>query len=238
MMLLNTYRLEGQISFSLLAIGLVLLLIVVGIIWRHRTLKARLNRARIEILRRFDEDRRLLSTELHDVVGSFLVPLKSEVEHLAPEKQADWTLRMQEFEQFIRQTSHMLYPDYIFKGDFNDALTQLPRFLSTDQTQINVHVQFPLSLDHAASHHLFRCVLEVLTNAIKYDRPERIVVVTASAPNRFQVLMNYEVEMECEGSGTGIGLQILNERLRAIKGTLVQHRDDAHRQLTISIPTK
>lgn len=238
MILLNTYHLEGQLSIPFFILLLVVALVVALISWRHCTFQARLSRVRNGMLKRFDQEKDALSKELHDVVGSFLLPLKAEVEGMPPDKRAAWAVRIQSFEHFIRQTSHTLYPEYIFKGDFNAALSDLSRFLSTDQTHLSVHIQSRLSPEDPRAHPLFRCVLEALTNAIKHDRPERIVLVTTAGPRAFQVMINYAVGEAQEEGGTGFGLHILKERLLAMEGKMTRNEDGTDRQLTLTIPAQ
>jgi len=195
------------------------------------------------MLERFDSDRAELSRELHDVVGSFLVPLKAEVESKKGDQKEQWAKRITAFEAFIQQTSHTIYPDYIFHGNLYKALTKLNEFLSTSETKVDVHVEGNPNLSEEAEHQTFRIALELLTNIIKHDKPQQVVLVAFEDARDLTITITYTSVSQFQDQVVSIdritmGQGIIKERLKSIKGKIKRIDEGHEHQVKLTIPLK
>ena len=162
-----------------LAVGLISI-----VLYKYFSVKKKIRTTRAEMIESFDFDRATLSRELHDVVGSFLIPLKAAAEEMKPLEKAKWDDRILTFELFIKQTSRTIYPEYIYDGDLSQALNKLSSFLSTDSTKIMVHITEEMTLPKTIESQCFKLILELISNIIKHDRPKNIVLVSISQNNK------------------------------------------------------
>lgn len=202
--------------------------------------KKRILRTREDLLKSFDEDKASLSKELHDVVGSFLVPLKAETELMSEEKKKKWDDRIFTFKKFIKQTSHTIYPEYIYNNDLYSALKKLGDFISTDATQVKVHLLDEFEMNDLRGNHCFKIILELLTNIIKHDQPESIVVVAFSKKKNLSFTINFTAKSsekpDIASKERSLGLRIIEQRLIFLKGTIRRTYEGDENQILVSIP--
>lgn len=202
--------------------------------------KRKIKRTREELLKSIDEDRGTLSKELHDVVGAFLVPVKAETENMEGEKRDKWEEHIDTFRKFIKQTSHTIYPEYIYNGNLYDALNKLSEFMSTDSTKINVHVMNTDKISEERGAQCFKVVLELLTNIMKHDKPERIVIASFTESRKLHFTINYNTESNeqhrIKSKPRSMGLRIIKQRLLYLRGIIKRTYNEGDNQIKLTIP--
>lgn len=248
-MLLNsslTWTIESSINGIHLLFFSLIVFLIIGLIsivlYKYFSVKKKIRNTRVEMIESFDVDRATLSRELHDVVGSFLIPLKSTSERMEPLEKAKWDERILTFERFIQQTSKTIYPEYIYDGDLSQALNKLSSFLSTDSTKIMVHVTEAIILPKTIESQCFKLILELLSNVIKHDKPKNIVLVSLNQNNKALFTLNYSTESTehpfVEPNDKSLGLRIIEQRLILVNGTISRTYDTGDHQIKLSVPFK
>lgn len=236
-----SWTIDSSISGFQLFVFLFITISIIGFIYiavyKFFSVRKKIQATRFELLNSFDQDRELLSRELHDVVGSFLIPLKATAEKLESNEKSRWDERITTFEKFIKQTSKTIFPEYIYKDDLYSALSKLDTFLSTDQTKLLVFISEGLNMDKDSGRQCFKIILELITNIIKHDKPECILLHSTTEKNKNSFTLTYTSDKNAKilRGSEGLGLKIIEQRLLLIKGYIDRNFYNNESQIILTV---
>lgn len=184
-----------------------------------------------------EDERRRISSELHDDTGQALTALRISLGLLADEPPSDAeALRRElvglreivdETRDRIRRLALGLRPSLLDVMDISEAVrAECDSFGRRAGLLVTCEGQLPRSVEGAAATAIFRFVQEGLNNVVKHARAGRVVVRLAELPD------GARVELFDDGSGfdldqarltPGIGLRGLQERFALLGGAFDVH---------------
>jgi signal transduction histidine kinase len=199
-----------------------------------------------------EQERQMLSRELHDQVGQALTAIKIDVaraeQGLAP-SQADLAERLQRARQgaeetleIIRRMSMLLRPSMLDDLGLSAALGWYAKqFTASTSIRVNLNDDGSAdSLPEAGKTGLYRIVQEALTNCARHAEARSIQVTLGSQDDR------YVVRIEDDGKGfvltrgaRGLGLIGIEERVAGMGGTLdLRTAPGAGTKIMVTIPLR
>jgi signal transduction histidine kinase len=251
-------------SASLTATILItsLLLALVLFLLHHRLLMDQVAaRSRAELAQRVlsakvltlqDEERRKFARELHDSVGQHLAATKMAVSTLQAKLPGDTTLQdcIKLLDDSISETrtiSHLLHPPLLDEAGLNSACRWFVEgFGKRSGIDVNLDIldgagRFP----EATELVLFRVLQESLTNVHRHSGAKRADVSLKTAGNHVILrVRDYGrgippavlQSLREDGSGGGVGLAGMTERIREIGGTLGIHSSAVGTEIVARVP--
>lgn len=194
-----------------------------------------------------EEERKRLSQELHDGISQTLYGISLRLDHVMSQapRQLAFLQEIQRQVQLcaheVRTMSRSLYPAVLYDIGLTAAIRTLIEQLTTPERVIDFHVDTtrePQERSTAAAH-VYRIVQEALHNAILHGRATHIHISLVCH-------QDCEVSIADNGRGfhppaladtDGYGLRNMNERARALEGTLlIQSAPLAGTQVTVRFP--
>lgn len=200
-----------------------------------------------------DEERRRIARGLHDSLGQYLTALKMSLDLLATTegRQAAVASECSEIvDKCLTETrtiSHLLHPPLLDEAGLRSAIQwYVDGFGQRSDIQVKLDLPAELGrLDRDIETALFRVVQEALTNVHRHS--------SASEVDIRLVVDNKHVQLDVRdngrgipkdrlqgvlesGSGTGVGLAGMRERVRDLGGSMEIKSDDAGTTIIISIP--
>ena len=196
-------------------------------------------------------ERRRLARELHDETGqaltSILLGLKS-LEDVADERElAESTRRLRELVvttlQDVRRLAVELRPTAL--DDFG-LVPALERLVETfrEQTGIEVDLEPRLGEERLPSDvetTLYRITQEALTNVVKHAHAKRVSIVLTRRDGSISAVIEDDGQgfQEGKGSGNGLGLLGMQERVALVDGRLsVESSPGSGTTLSIEVPAR
>lgn len=213
---------------------------------------AALRRLSAHILELQDAERRRIARELHDSLGQYLAVLKLNIEMLRQNPAGDelWKESENLMERCIsemRTLSYLLHPPMIDEAGLASAARwYIDGFGERSGTKVSLDAKeemgrLPAQMELA----LFRILQEALTNAHRHAKASHVAVRIARAKDEVlleitdngcgmppEVLRRF-VE---SGSGTGVGLTGMCERVRELGGQLDVDSNGAGTSLRVRVP--
>ena len=189
-----------------------------------------------------DKEQDAISRELHDTLGTNLVWLKLQTQRItaAQSAQADVRNLMQNFDETVEMTrnlSHSLSPIAIEKLGLAVMLRRLverANHLGSAEVKLtteNLEKNFPGKV----TFHIFRIVQEALNNALRHSQAGHITIDCRCKDGRLALLISDDgVGFETAGLHEGMGLALITERAKLLKGT-VQFRSEKHKGTEVKI---
>lgn len=197
-----------------------------------------------ELLQSQDEERRRIARELHDSLGQYLAILKINLDQLAGVGSSSG-LQQKHNEQLLsecldtvercivetRTMSHLLHPPLLDEAGFASAARWYVEGFSNRskvRVQLDLAMDFP-RLGSAIELGLFRALQESLTNVHRYSGATEVdICVTADAEEVSLTVRDNGRGIPAEiirkfrdhGSGVGIGLSGMRERMTELGGCL------------------
>ncbi|GAA4892111.1 hypothetical protein GCM10023311_15690 [Flaviramulus aquimarinus] len=168
-----------------------------------------------------DQERKRISKELHDNIGSQLSYLKRFVSDAFNNEEV--TKAIDTICNDVRNLSHEISPSDLKIVGFESAVEDLSQNISA-QTTLNVNFnsyQFPESLDDEIATQLYRVVQEAFNNILKHAKAKQVDVQLMGH--------NCEITISIEDDGKGfntsneiggLGLKNMHSRIYQIGGTL------------------
>jgi signal transduction histidine kinase len=199
-----------------------------------------------------DEERRKFARELHDSVGQQLVAMKMAISVLQSKLPGDNTLQdcLKLLDDSIAETrtiSHLLHPPLLDEAGLNSASRW---FVEGFGRRSGIDVSLDIHdgagrLPEATELVLFRVLQESLTNVHRHSGAKRADVSLQTANN--QVILRVRdygsgmppavVEsLRLDGSGGGVGLAGMTERIREIGGKLEIHSSAVGTEIVARVP--
>jgi two-component system, NarL family, sensor kinase len=197
-----------------------------------RSLSARLLRVQ-------DEERRRLARELHDSTGQTLTALKIQLanlqkylagDQLASEAFAQVNALADQALQEIRTTSYLLYPPLLEETGFCCAARwYVEGFSKRSNIQVGLHLASIERLSRPIEIALFRILQETLTNVYRHSASQTVDIrLSRDAGTATLEVQDYGQgiparlldQFKRAGSGTGVGLAGMRERIEDLGGQL------------------
>lgn len=247
---------QWRLGTALAGIALLLLLtIATALIWhRQQRRKAQLDKAR-RYIDGIESERQRLAQELHDGVCNDL--LVAEMQMAASPDVESAVGQLHQVRGTIRQISHRLMPPNTTFATLDQTLSALAYKLQStgkisvafkDTTPTDDHYDWNnLSADRA--YQLYRIAQEVITNLVKHVKgldsigitlahnaaaPATVLTITHNATGTHMGVPenDHKDQTAASHASTGIGLQSIGERLKAI-GATISHTSDSKGHHTI-----
>ena len=197
-----------------------------------------------------EQERRRLSRELHDETGqaltSILLGLKSIEDAQGTERFPAALADLREIAvatlQDVRRLAVELRPKALDDFGLVAALERLTTTFS-EQTGIAAHLESQLPdarLPSEIETVLYRVVQEALTNVLKHARAQNVSVLLHARPGRVAVVIEDDGRgiQESDGSGDGIGLVGMQERVALVGGRLELESSGNGTTLVVEVPTE
>ena len=203
-----------------------------------------------------DEERRRIARELHDSVGQYLTALKINLDILARSSlgtRIDQVLAESSglLDQALSETrtiSHLLHPPLLDESGFASAARWYVDGLAK-RSGIEVNLEIPgdlARLPHAVELGLFRVLQESLTNVHRHSAsPSVDIRLNLDLDHVILEVRDYGCGIPQElvrrfqedGTGVGIGLAGMRERVGELGGHLAVSSADPGTVVTVSMPT-
>lgn len=201
-----------------------------------------------------DEERRKFARELHDSVGQQLVAMKMAVSGLQVKLPGDTTLQdcIKLLDDSIAETrtiSHLLHPPLLDEAGLNSASRWFVEgFGKRSGIDVNLDIVDGTGrLPEATELVLFRVLQESLTNVHRHSGAKRADVSLQTAGN--QVILRVRdygngmppavvQSLREDGSGGGVGLAGMTERIREIGGSLEINSSAIGTEIVARVPVR
>jgi PAS domain S-box-containing protein len=200
-----------------------------------------------------DEERRRIARGLHDSLGQYLTAIKMSLDLLSTTegRQAAVASECSEIvDKRLTEThtiSHLLHPPLLDEAGLRSALQwYVDGFAQRSDIQVKLDLPTELGrLDTDIETALFRVVQEALTNVHRHSSASevdiRLIVdakhIQLDASDNGKGIPKDRLQRVLEsGSGTGVGLAGMRERVRDLGGSMEIKSDDAGTTIVISIP--
>ena len=211
---------------------------------------ADLRKLSAELLQSQDEERRKIARALHDSFGQYLAILKINLDQLAAvgssselqQKHNEPLLSecLETVERCIVETrtmSHLLHPPLLDEAGFASAARWYVEGFS-NRSKVKVQLDLPTDFPRLASGielALFRSLQESLTNIHRYSGASEVYICVAADAEEVSLIVRdngrgipAEIirNFRDHGSGVGIGLSGMRERMTELGGCLELSADD------------
>lgn len=220
---------------------------------------AELRRLSAELLQAQDEERRRLARELHDSFGQYLAVLKINLDQLAGAGPFAELARKHNAELLsecletvahciaeTRTMSHLLHPPLLDEAGFASAARWYVEGFSK-RSKIDVRLELPDDLPRFPTAELafFRALQESLTNVHRYSGASAVdIKVAVDAEEVSLTVRDYGRGIPAEtiqkfrdhGSGVGIGLSGMRERMKELGGCLELSSDGQGTTVCARVP--
>jgi signal transduction histidine kinase len=203
----------------------------------NRAMALRLKSLASELLRVEEKERRQLAVNLHDALGQNFVIIKMKMEEIASLTPAGRVKDLahegcERLSQILQQTRHLVFnlsPPILYDLGLEAALDSLVVQIRKLHGQVIQYSPGNISalLSREMNIVLFRVVREVLHNAIKYARAERIALTISQKDGRVIIVVEdngvgFDVAgvMSYDSKQFGYGLFSIREQIQNIGGTV------------------
>ncbi len=186
-----------------------------------------------------------ISEELHDNIGQTLIVAKMQLGMIDrdqfPEQIDAANELLSRSLQDLRSISKILSGDYIIREGLNSALAHEVKLINSSR-QLNCSIAGSLPGNCFIPNVeviVFRCVQEILSNAIKHSRADKIKICITDHNKRILI------EISDNGKGIpmddkqneGLGMNNLHRRVELIDGKLkIQSENDKGTRISLYIP--
>jgi PAS domain S-box-containing protein len=200
-----------------------------------------------------DEERRRIARGLHDSLGQYLTAIKMSLDLLSTMegRQAAVASECSEIvDKCLTETrtiSHLLHPPLLDEAGLRSALQwYVEGFAQRSDIQVKLDLPAELGrLDTDVETALFRVVQEALTNVHRHSSASEVDIRLFADTKHIQLDVSDNGKgipkdrlqrVRESGSGTGVGLAGMRERVRDLGGSMEIKSDDAGTTIIICIP--
>ncbi len=204
------------------------------------------------ILRLQDEERRRIARALHDSLGQYLTALKLNLHLLSPTEgrqaalASDCSDIVEKCLTETRTISHLLHPPLLDEAGLG-SVTQwyVDGFAQRSGIKVNLALACgPARLDSDVETALFRILQEALTNVHRHSGSSEVTIQLDIDTEQARLIVSDngrgipadKLSVLESGSGTGIGLAGIRERVRELGGSVELKSDQAGTLLKVGIP--
>jgi len=201
-----------------------------------------------------DEERRRFARELHDSVGQHLSALKMAVAMLQAKLPNDRIVQdcLKLLDDSIKETrtiSHLLHPPLLDEAGLNSAMRWfIEGFAQRSGIEVTMEIQeSPERLTDSIELVLFRVLQESLTNVHRHSGAKRADVSLVTSGNSVILkVKDYGCGLPAsvsgtlreDGTGGGVGLAGMMERVREIGGGLDVNSDASGTEVVATVPAR
>jgi len=214
---------------------------------------AALRRLSSQLIHVQDEEHRRLARELHDSVGQYLIALGMNLGQLekgnspkSPEILTECHQLLDQCMNEIRTLSHLLHPPLLDEIGFASAATNyVEEFARRSGIRSDISLDLPHRLSEDREILLFRVLQESLTNIHRHSGSSRAEIragihgetVSLEVRDYGRGISQEVLEtFKTSGSGVGVGLTGIHERLREVGGKLAISSSSDGTILRVSLP--
>jgi len=214
---------------------------------------AALRRLSSQLIHVQDEEHRRLARELHDSVGQYLIALGMNLGQLekgnspkSPEILTECHQLLDQCMNEIRTLSHLLHPPLLDEIGFASAATNyVEEFARRSGIKSDISLDLPHRLSEDREILLFRVLQESLTNIHRHSGSSRAEIragihgetVSLEVRDYGRGISQEVLEtFKTSGSGVGVGLTGIHERLREVGGKLDISSSSDGTILRVSLP--
>lgn len=199
-----------------------------------------------------DEERRKIARGLHDSLGQYLSALRMNLDLLSAADGTKETI-ITECSEIVKECltetrtiSYLLHPPTLDEAGFPSAAQwYVEGFARRSGIRVNVDLPSQQCRFHAdVETALFRVVQEALTNVHRHSGASQVDIRFASDAKEVHLevrdngrgIPKGELQRFMDGSGTGVGLSGMRERMRELNGSLEIQSDETGTLLRMAIP--
>ena len=220
-MLQNTFE-----SYILLFAIPILISFLAGsiLIYIHHQRSIRIQKKiKSNFLNQIENEKILISRELHDAIAPFTLPLKEFIKKrgfITSEDEITWLNEISSFEAYLTKINESIFPSELLDGNLKVALQIMTQKLCTENRKIVLYSEFSSKISNQHSIQIFRIVQESLINAIKYSESPFYNLLCTQ--NEFDLIctVNYQFDAKdyvCNnGNSHRRGRKIMTQRLEIL----------------------
>lgn len=195
-----------------------------------------------------EEERKRISTDLHDSLGGMLSFLKLQYDslHLNHKELSD----DEEYDQInnlidtvcdeVRNIARNLKPAALEKIGLKAALTDLiNRYKKLPDAEVTLHFhKTDKKLDYNTKVHVYRIIQELINNAIKHSKCKELDIQISSMNNEFVIMVEDDgVGFDVNNAIYGHGIENIRSRVNILKGDLqIDTQENKGTSIIIHIP--
>mgnify|MGYP006285607479 CR=1 FL=1 len=226
----NTAIIIGTVALVLAVIILILLYIILRN--RKRIQEKELQRMHSErdkevikaLLEGEEKERKRIARELHDGINGNLAALKM---NLGDKKDSEYNVLLDQTMNEVRNISHNLMPDMVQKFGLKEALENYISSLER-KGSVKIHFQFipeDVKLHQELSINIYRITQELIKNSLTHSEAKEILIQLTLSNEIIQLTVEddgkgFRTTRETRGSGSGIGLRNVENRVKYFRGKL------------------
>ncbi|MDB4177620.1 hypothetical protein N9760_07245 [Schleiferiaceae bacterium] len=179
-----------------------------------------------------DNERRRISSELHDLLGRLSVHMSGGFESLKRSLEGKDLIALKKLEdqhELFKEQTHQIveymYPRILDENDWEGSLKTLAEGITHGDIRVNLDWDASRYPEGKCLSHAYWVIKEIITNALKHAKAKRIQISAVDEQDRFVISITYK---KTEGSinllnrnsnsSKGIGKQIIKDRLSVIGG--------------------
>jgi signal transduction histidine kinase len=189
-----------------------------------------------------EAERSLISKELHDQLGSdllsiiYLLEISKSDQKL--QQHEELVERLQGIMTSMQHLSKNLYPQTLDKYGLKHSLEEI--ILRTRQLQVGFEIEFvweEIPESSLVNIVIYRCVQELLNNAMKHSKANIVTITVSYRPKLIQLdYMDDGIGFNVDAHSNGSGLLNIHNRVSAIGGEVLMASSDEGSNITIEIP--
>lgn len=195
-----------------------------------------------------EEERKRISTDLHDSLGGMLSALKLQYDslhlnHQELDKDEDYNNINGLIDTAcdeVRNIARNLKPASLEKIGLKAALTDLVnRYKRIPQAEVTLHFhKTDKKLDYNTKVHVYRIIQELINNAIKHSKCKELEIQISSLNNEFVIMVEDDgVGFDKLNAVYGHGIENIRSRVNILKGDLqIDTQKDKGTSVIIHIP--
>jgi signal transduction histidine kinase len=232
-------RLSSRIHYSLILLGIALLVAMLGAIFtvylanrmffRLRWQAAELAQLSSRTMQDQEEAAARLSREMHDHLGQTLSAIEANLVAMKnarafhPGRLEDCLGLVKDAVGNVREVSQLLRPSILDDFGLNDSLRWLAdSFAERTGKDVSCEFSFTGRLDRTSETQLFRIAQEALTNVARHANATQVRIKLAEVGHKLRLSITDNGQgMAVHTGSVGIGLVGMRARARAIGGTVL-----------------
>jgi len=189
-----------------------------------------LQKVKGQLLYAQENQRRKISSELHDDVGQHLAAIKSSLQNTQVDSSV--ILLIDDGIEKIKGLTRSISPLYLESNTLQNLLDKLVQQLNATQ-ELEFSLEYGLEEeveDSSVKLHLFRIIQEVSNNVRKHSKGSRCKILIHQERNQLVLQVMDDGEsynfFEQLKKATSFGLLTINERIKSLQGSLIYFAKD------------
>jgi len=179
-----------------------------------------------------DTERKRIAGELHDHLALHSITMSLEFESLKNRLEGEDLASLKKIESnydLFRHKTHQIvefmYPKGLLDSDWKSALEHLAEKLSIGGIQVSFESFADKTPSHDWLHHTFWAIQELVTNAIRHSKVNRVQITATGDEDFFVIGVHYRAtdlakKWANAKSKSGLGLLIIQDRLKIVQGSM------------------